>query len=216
MVPRATMKKIMALWETYLASGSRHFHTPTEQKLNRVLNLLFSLNFLANTFLIIVELIVFAMLLKHDSQKYLPYFIPFATANTFFALAILAVIYLKNKTGSFRTTYLSTFFYTAYCVLLAIFLGDGIQGIGNSLTGDSAKNVFGSQIGQCQTDGGKDKIQYRKVILDKFCLNKPLDFISDILDQYSTQPADKANHDANQKHELPFRYILDTPDQEFF
>lgn len=119
--------RLALLWEKYLTSGHRHFNTPTEIKLNRVLNLLLSLNFLANAFLIVVELVIFFFLLRRDSDRYLPYFFPFAIANTTFTILIALVIWFKNRTGSFKATYLSTLSYTAYCVLLALFLGEKVQ-----------------------------------------------------------------------------------------
>src|SRR5688572_20260464 len=97
--------RVAALWESYLNSGKRHFSTPTEIKLNRVLNLLLSLNFLANAFLIVVELIIFFFLLRRDFNRYIGYFFPFAVANAAFPVVIAAIIWLKNRFGSFRVTY---------------------------------------------------------------------------------------------------------------
>ncbi|MBX3722362.1 MAG: ATP-binding protein [Turneriella sp.] len=119
--------RIATLWEKYLTSGQRHFSTATEIKLNRVLNLLLSLPFLANAFLIVVELIIFYLLLRQDYNRYIGYFFPFAIANTVFTFLIIAIIWVKNRTGSFRVTYLSTLTYTCYCVLLSFYLGEKIH-----------------------------------------------------------------------------------------
>lgn len=116
-----------SLWEKYLALGQRHFLTPTEIKLNRVLNLLLLLPFLANGFLIITELIIYYLLLRADFDRYFAYIFPFAIANIAFTAAIAFVIWLKNLTGSFSSTYFSTLAYTSYCVLLALFLGEKIH-----------------------------------------------------------------------------------------
>ncbi len=121
------LKRTAALWENYLTSGQRHFSTPTEIKLNRVLNLLLSLNFLANAFLVIVELVILFFLLRQDFNRYISYFLPFAIANTAFPLFIGLITWYKNRTGSFRVTYLSTISYTAYCVLLAVYLGERVH-----------------------------------------------------------------------------------------
>lgn len=118
--------RLTKLWERYLNSGNRHFKTPTELKHNKVLNLLFSLNFLANFYLIFAELIIFAFLLHRDSERYWPYFIPFAIVNALFPLLIGMIIWLKNRYGLLQMTYLSDLIYTAYCVILSIWLGAGI------------------------------------------------------------------------------------------
>jgi PAS domain S-box-containing protein len=120
------MKSFAALWEAYLSSGSHHFKTATELKLNRVLNLLFSLNYLANGFLVVSELSILVILLHRDADRYLGYIIPFAIVNTLHPLLITLIIFLKNKYGTFRVTYLSTIIYTTYCVVLSLFLGEKI------------------------------------------------------------------------------------------
>jgi PAS domain-containing protein len=120
------MQRLSDLWEAYLNSGSRHFTTATELKHNRVLNLLYALSFFANVFLIVAELAVFAILLQRDFDRYISYFWPFAAINAVFPLLMGAVLYMKNKYGTFRVTYLSTLFYTVYCTLLSVFLGERI------------------------------------------------------------------------------------------
>ena len=120
------MQRLSDLWEAYLNSGSRHFTTATELKHNRVLNLLYALSFFANVFLIVAELAVFAILLQRDFDRYISYFWPFAAINAVFPLLMGAVLYMKNKYGTFRITYLSTLFYTVYCTLLSVFLGERI------------------------------------------------------------------------------------------
>lgn len=114
------------LWEAYLNSGSRHFATATELKHNRVLNLLFSLCFIATLYLVTIELIYLVLLLRVDFDRYLGYIVPFALINIAFPALILAIILLKNRFGTFKVTYLSTLSYTAYCVTLSIFLGEKI------------------------------------------------------------------------------------------
>ena len=114
------------LWEAYLNSGSRHFHTATELKHNRVLNLLFSLNFLATIYLAAVELIYAVILLRLDFSRYVEYILPFALVNVAFPLIILVIVILKNRYGTFQLTYLSTVAYTAYCVTLSAFLGEKV------------------------------------------------------------------------------------------
>jgi len=121
------MKRAGMLWEAYLNSGSRHFTTATELKHNRVLNLLFSLCFIANFYLIIIEIIYLVVLLPKDFNRYVRYIIPFALINTLFPLLIAAIVYLKNRTGTFKVTYLSTLIYTAYCFILSLFLGEKIS-----------------------------------------------------------------------------------------
>ncbi|MCX7633771.1 MAG: ATP-binding protein [Turneriella sp.] len=121
------MRKLAALWELYLSSGSQHFRTPTEQKLNRVLNLLFSLNFFANAYLIVIELIMFFILLQRDFDTYIRYFWPFAIINAAYPLLIVLIIYLKNRYGTFRFTYFSTAIFTTYCVILAAYLGEAVN-----------------------------------------------------------------------------------------
>ena len=120
------MKRIAELWEAYLNSGSRHFRTATELKHNRVLNLLFSLNFFANGFLIFIELIYLAILLQRDKDRYIPYILPFAAINVLHPLLIALIIRLKNAYGTFKVTYLSNLIYTAYCVTLSLFLGEKV------------------------------------------------------------------------------------------
>jgi PAS domain-containing protein len=119
--------RVAALWESYLNSGKEHFVTPTEIRLNRVLNLLLSLNFIANAFLVAVELVIFVILLKRDFNGYIGYFFPFAIANTIFPVFIGVVVWFKNRFGSFRVTYFSTLAYTAYCVILALYLGEKVH-----------------------------------------------------------------------------------------
>lgn len=112
------------LWG-YLNSGSRHFTTATELKHNRVLNLLFSLCFIANFYLIIIEIIYLVDSLPKDFiVTSVTLFLPFALINTIFPLLIAAIVYLKNRTGTFKVTYLSTLIYTAYCFILSLFLGE--------------------------------------------------------------------------------------------
>lgn len=120
------MRKIAQWWELYLNSGSRHFTTATELKHNRVLNLLFSLNFFANGFLVIAELVILPILLQRDFQHYIGYFWPFAIINIVFPLLIAVIIYLKNRYGTFSVTYLSTLIYTVYCVILSAYLGEEV------------------------------------------------------------------------------------------
>lgn len=120
------MQRISVLWEAYLNSGSRHFQTATELKHNRVLNLLFSLTFMANAYLVVAELAVFAILLQRDFDRYIGYFLPFAIINVAFTLLIPIIIVLKNRYGTFGVTYLSTLTYTLYCVVLSVFLGERI------------------------------------------------------------------------------------------
>lgn len=120
------MQRISELWEAYLNSGSRHFSTPTELKHNRVLNLLFSLTFLANGYLIVAELVILAVLLQRDFDRYISYFWPFAILNLVFPVLIGCIIYLKNHYGTFKVTYLSTLTYSAYCFVLSLFLGERI------------------------------------------------------------------------------------------
>jgi two-component system, sensor histidine kinase LadS len=114
------------LWNQYLNSGSRHWNTATELKLNRVLNLLFSLNFIANFGLILAELAILAILLNRDFDRYIHYLLPFALANLAFPCVITVVIFLKNQFGTFKVTYISTLAYTSYCVLLSAFLGETV------------------------------------------------------------------------------------------
>ncbi len=120
------MQRFSVLWEAYLNSGSRHFKTATELKHNRVLNLLFSLTFLANAYLVVAELVVLAILLHRDFDRYISYFWPFAIINLAFSLLIPVIIVLKNRYGTFSVTYLSTFIYTLYCLILSVFLGERI------------------------------------------------------------------------------------------
>lgn len=120
------MKRLAAWWDLYLNSGNRHFSTATEIKHNRVLNLLFSLTFTANAFLIAAELVIFAILLQRDFEKYLSYFWPFAIINVLHPLLITAIIVLKNRYGTFSVTYMSTVIYTSYCVVLSAYLGEQV------------------------------------------------------------------------------------------
>lgn len=121
-----TMARLAQMWDAYLNLGSHHFHTATELKLNRVLNLLFSLNFIANGFLILAELAILLILLQRDAGRYINYIIPFGSVNVIHPLLIAAIFYLKNKYGTFRVTFLSNVVYTAYCVILCLFLGEKV------------------------------------------------------------------------------------------
>ena len=121
-----TMRRLAQWWELYLNSGSHHFKTATELKHNRVLNLLFSLNFIADGFLISVELIIFAVLLQRDFATYIHYFWPFAALNLLHPLLIAAIIFLKNRFGTFKVTYLSNVIYTAYCITLSAYVGEQV------------------------------------------------------------------------------------------
>jgi len=121
-----TMTRLAAWWDRYLNSGSHHFETATELKHNRVLNLLFSLNFVADAFLVAAELTIFAVLLQRDFGTYIHYFWPFAIINFAHPVLIAVIIFLKNRLGTFKITYLSTVIYTAYCVTLSAFLGEQV------------------------------------------------------------------------------------------
>lgn len=70
-------------------------------------------------------MLFFAILLQRDFDRYISYFWPFAAINAVFPLLMGAVLYMKNKYGTFRVTYL-TLFYTVYCTLLSVFLGERI------------------------------------------------------------------------------------------
>jgi len=120
------MQRFAQWWERYLNSGSHHFKTATELKHNRVLNLLFSLNFVADAFLVAAELTIFAVLLQRDFATYIGYFWPFAIINLAHPVLIAVIIFLKNRLGTFRITYLSTLIYTAYCVTLSAYLGEQV------------------------------------------------------------------------------------------
>jgi len=123
------LSRAVDLWKQYLNSGSRHFTTPSDLKQNRVLNLLFSLNYIANLYLSTTALTIYVILLQRDAARYKHYFLPFAIINTSYLILITGVILLKNRWGTFQVTYLSNLIYTSFCVLLSFFLGEkvGIQ-----------------------------------------------------------------------------------------
>lgn len=121
------MKRLGQLWEAYINSGSEHFSTASDLKRNRVLNLLLSLNFLALSYLVVVELSFFAILLSRDKDRYLGYFIPFSIINIVYPIVIFAIIWLKNHYGTFKVTYFSTLTYTIYTVILCRFLGERLS-----------------------------------------------------------------------------------------
>lgn len=113
-----------ALWETFINSGDRHFSTPSDRKLNRVLNALFALNLLGGLLLAFTEAIIFTILLQRDSATYARYILPFALLAISHPIITLATLWLKNKTGSFHATFISNLAYTAYMVTLCLFLGE--------------------------------------------------------------------------------------------
>lgn len=118
------MSRLNRLWARYKNSGSRHFETASDRKLNRVLNVLFALNLLAGGLLVVAEIIIFAILFSRDYARYATYVPAFAALNVAHPIVTLATIWLKNKTGSFKATYLSNLAYTAYIVLLCLYLGE--------------------------------------------------------------------------------------------
>lgn len=113
-----------ALWQIFIDSGQRHFATPSEQKFNRVLNALFALNLLAGLLLALVEIVIFSVLLNRDAATYWRYILPFAALAIAHAIVTIAMLWLKNRTGSFHTTFISNLAYTAYMVVLCLFLGE--------------------------------------------------------------------------------------------
>jgi len=117
------VRRLAVLWEAYLNSGSHHFKTATGLKLNRVLNLIFSLHFSANAYLIIAELGVLVVLLQRDSAKYISYILPFVALNTSYLLLAAIIVTVKNRTGSYKFTYLSTGIFSLYMFTLCLFLG---------------------------------------------------------------------------------------------
>ena len=114
----------MSLWETFINSGGRHFKTVSEQKLNRVLNALFALNLIGGLLLAAVEVVIFSIALQREAAIYAAYIFPFSLLAVVHFVVTLATLWLKNKTGSFHTTFLSNLAYTAYMVFLCIFLGE--------------------------------------------------------------------------------------------
>lgn len=120
------MKRLTNLWENYLSGGSRHFSTPTDLKLNRVLNLLLAMSYLLNFYLITIELIFAAFLLTNDFEKYKHYLLPFALTNLIYLAFLTFAIWLKNSRGKLGILYPATFAHTAYLVVLSAFLGEAI------------------------------------------------------------------------------------------
>lgn len=118
------MSGVRRAWAKYLNSGSQHFHSISQRKLNRVLNLLFALNLLAGFLLVLAEVAIFAILLGRDSTKYATYIPAFAALNIIHPIVTVTTFWLKNKTGSFRVTYFSNLVYTVYIVLLCMFVGE--------------------------------------------------------------------------------------------
>ncbi|HRP69183.1 MAG TPA: ATP-binding protein [Turneriella sp.] len=120
------LAQMKSLWLRYLNSGSRHFSTPTDLKLNRVLNLLFSLHYFAGGFLIVTEIVVLIILLNRDFDKYIQYALPFFTLNVVHFVSVAIVIYAKNRWGNFQVSFISDAIYTAYCITLSVFLGETV------------------------------------------------------------------------------------------
>lgn len=120
------MKRLTALWENYLQGGSRHFSTPTDLKLNRVLNLLLAMSYLLNFYLVVIELIFAAILLLRDFEKYKSYILPFALANIIYFLFVSFAIWLKNTRGKLGVLYPATIGHTTYLVLLSAYLGEAV------------------------------------------------------------------------------------------
>lgn len=120
------MKRLAKLWEIYLSGGSRHFSTPTDLKLNRVLNLLLAMSYLLNFYLIVIELIFATVLFLRDFEKYKYYIIPFALANAIYLLFLTYAIWLKNSRGKLGILYPATIGHTTYLVVLSAYLGEAV------------------------------------------------------------------------------------------
>lgn len=113
-----------AVWKSFIDAGARHFPTASAQKFNRVLNALFALNLLAGLFLALAEVVIFAILLGRDAATYSRYILPFAALAVAHTIITLLTFWVKNRTGSFHTTFISNLAYTAYMVVLCLFLGE--------------------------------------------------------------------------------------------
>lgn len=120
------MERLVELWENYLSGGSRHFSSPTDLKLNRVLNLLLAMSYLLNFYLIVIELIFATILFLHDFEKYRHYILPFAAANIVYLLFLSYAIWLKNTRGKLGVLYPATIAHTTYLVLLSAYLGEAV------------------------------------------------------------------------------------------
>lgn len=118
------MGAFSGLWQRYLNSGSRHFSSVIELKRNRVLNMLFSMCFLAAVYLVVIELIFAFVLLGRDRERYIGYIIPFAAVTLLYPLLVAGTVLLKNYYGTFQVTFLNNIFVNAFCFVLARFLGE--------------------------------------------------------------------------------------------
>lgn len=120
------LRRLSELWEKYLNGGSRHFSTPTDLKLNRVLNLWLAMSYLLNFYLIVIELTFAVILLTADLERYKPYILPFAAANIAYLAFLTFAIWLKNNRGKLFILYPATIAHTSYLVVLSAFLGEAV------------------------------------------------------------------------------------------